>query len=399
MTLTGFGTVNRDVVVTTGQNVNLTFSLKVGGPVEETVTVTAETPVVDTKRVGTSTTLTKEELSQIPQSRDPWAVLKTVPGVIVDRVNVAGNESGQQSGFVGKGAAAQRHHVEPRRRRHHRLSARSAPRPTYFDFDAFDEINVTTGGNDLQGGDRRPRHQLRDQARHQQPSTARVRGFLANHDLQSNNLPDELEATRGCTAATRPNHTDQITDYGADLGGPIVKDKLWFWGSYGKNDIRIVRLNQTQDKTLLKNYNAKLNWQASANDMVSFFCFNGAKEKFGPLAGRCATNEPDSLPLEPGQLLSRRGLPDPLRPPRPLQDRVEPHLQPELLREREVRVLRHGATASTARRPRQPAGVDSVQPDTAYGSSARTTVRSEALAHRATSTAATSRPAWAATTS
>src|SRR5262245_55677668 len=47
--LTGFATVNREVVVTTGQNVNLTFGMKVA-TVEESVTVTAETPIVDIKR-------------------------------------------------------------------------------------------------------------------------------------------------------------------------------------------------------------------------------------------------------------------------------------------------------------------------------------------------------------
>ena len=103
VTMAGFATVNRDVIVTTGQSVNLSFSMKVAGT-SEVITVSAETPVVDTKRVGTATTLSKEELSQVPQSRDPWAVLKTVPGVLVDRVNVAGNESGQQSGFVSKGS-------------------------------------------------------------------------------------------------------------------------------------------------------------------------------------------------------------------------------------------------------------------------------------------------------
>ena len=68
--------------------------------------VTGASPVVDVKKVGTSTTLTNAELAETPQSKDPWAVLKTVPGVIVDRVNVGGNESGQQSGFIGKGAPA-----------------------------------------------------------------------------------------------------------------------------------------------------------------------------------------------------------------------------------------------------------------------------------------------------
>ena len=56
----------------------------------------------------------------------------------------------------------------------------------------------------------------------------------------------------------KADHAEQLADYGADLGGPILKDKLWFWGSYGKQDLRIQRLNQTRDKTLLKDYSAKL---------------------------------------------------------------------------------------------------------------------------------------------
>src|SRR5262249_44746187 len=85
-----------------------------------------------------------------------------------------------------------------------------------------------------------------------------------------------------------------IWDWGAEVGGPVVKDKLWFWGSYGKNDIRIVRLNQTKDKTLLKNWNAKLNWQASPSDMVSLVWFNGAKVKEGRSPG-LVTNEADTF--------------------------------------------------------------------------------------------------------
>src|SRR5688572_27225177 len=105
VSLTGFGNVNRNVTVQVGQNVDLAFTLKVA-TVEEAITVTAETPVVDTKRPGTATTISKAELEKIPTSRDPWALLRTVPGVLVDRVNVAGSESGQQSNFFAKGADA-----------------------------------------------------------------------------------------------------------------------------------------------------------------------------------------------------------------------------------------------------------------------------------------------------
>jgi Carboxypeptidase regulatory-like domain/TonB-dependent Receptor Plug Domain len=296
VSLPGFGPITRDVIVNTGTNANLTFSLKVAG-VEETVTVTAETPVVDPKKMGTSTTLTKEELSKIPNSRDPWAVLRTIPGVVVDRVNIAGNESGQQSNFQGKGADIKDSIWSVDGVNVTDMAAIGSS-PTYYDYDAFDEINVTTGGNDLRvqtGGiglnfvTKRGTNDFHGS----------LRGYYTYHGLQGTNLPDELKTDPRLllpdgTFADKANHIDQIADYGADLGGPIIKDKLWFWGSYGRQDIRNVNFNQTRDKTLLKDYSGKLNWQATGNDMVSFFYFNGAKEKFGRSPGLEGV-EPDSF--------------------------------------------------------------------------------------------------------
>jgi hypothetical protein len=63
---------------------------------------------------------------------------------------------------------------------------------------------------------------------------------------------------------------------GADLG-----DKIWFWGSYGRQDLRIQRLNQSRDKTRLDDYSAKVNWQVSPANMFSAFWFNGEKTKLG----------------------------------------------------------------------------------------------------------------------
>jgi hypothetical protein len=288
VSMPGFATVKRVVVVTTGQNVNLSFAMKVAGAAE-TVEVSAETPVVDTKRVGTATTMTKEELAQIPQSRDPWAVLKTVPGVLVDRVNVAGNESGQQSGFVSKGSLPSdtQWNLDGVVITDFNSNGASS---SYYDFDAFDEINVSTGGGDLKvatGGI--GINFVTKRGSNQFHGGARV--FLASHKLQSDNTPAEVVPL---TPTGEGPHTDQINDYGFDLGGPIVKDKLWFWGSYGKNDIRITRFAGTNDKTLLKNWNAKLNWQAGSNDMFSLYWFNGAKVKIGRDPG-VVTNEPTSF--------------------------------------------------------------------------------------------------------
>jgi hypothetical protein len=276
--LTGFTGATRSVTVVTGQNVELGFTLKVAS-VEETVTVTGDTPVVDTKRVGTATTISKDELVQIPTSRDPWALMRTVPGVIVDRVNVAGSESGQQSNFFSKGADGKDSVWSLDGVIITDMAAIGAS-PTYYTFDTFDEVSFTTGGSDVRvptGGigislvTKRGTNNFH--------GSAGVN--FAHDDLQWSNLPDELKGDARLLGSDKADHTDQINDYAFDLGGPIVKDKLWFYGSYGKNDIRVRRLSQTADKTLLKNYSAKVNWQAGGSDMVSAFWFFGAKEKIG----------------------------------------------------------------------------------------------------------------------
>jgi len=276
--LTGFTGVTRPVTVVSGQNAELTFALKVAS-VEETVTVTGDAPVVDTKRTGTATTISKDELVQIPTSRDPWALMRTVPGVLVDRVNVAGSESGQQSNVFSKGADAKDTTWSLDGVVITDMAAIGAS-PSYYTFDTFDEVSFATGGSDVRvatGGlgiglvTKRGTNSFH--------GSASIN--FAHDDLQWSNLPDELKGDPRLKGSDKADHTDQIKDMSFDLGGPIVKDKLWFYGSYGKNDIRVRRLNQTADKTLLSNYSAKLNWQAAPSDMVSAFWFLGDKTKEG----------------------------------------------------------------------------------------------------------------------
>jgi len=277
-TLTGFSTVNRDnVVVETGSNVEIPVSLKVAS-VAETVTVTAETPVIDTKRTGTATVFNQDELAKVPNSRDPWALLRTVPGVVMDRVNVAGNESGQQSGYRAKGASGNDGVWAMDGINVTDMAAIGAS-PTYFDYDAFQEIQISTSGNDI----RQPTGGVGINfvtKRGTNTFHGNMHGYFTHEKLASSNVPGELAAI-GVTDKTA-NHNKQVADYGFDLGGPIVKDKLWFWGSWGKQDIRLVRsAGALIDKTLLKDNNVKVNWQATSRDMISGFWFLGDKQKFG----------------------------------------------------------------------------------------------------------------------
>jgi hypothetical protein len=288
----GFTNLTRDITVTTGENVNLTFSAKVAAQ-EETITVTAETPLVDTKKRGTGTTLTTEELSQVPNARDPWGVLRNVPGVLLDRVNIAGNENGQQASVAGKGSSTSDKMWNLDGLAVTDMSATGAS-PTYFDFEAFNEIAVSTGGSDLQVMSGGININLTTKR-----GTNRFHGggrmLVAHDDFSFGNVPDEMKDDPRLRGNDKADHIQQITDYGAELGGPVIKDKLWFYGTYGKQDIRLTRLVQTPDKTLLPSYNAKLNWQASANTMLSAYYFLGSKQKFGRGVGYPVTETDDFL--------------------------------------------------------------------------------------------------------
>lgn len=90
---------------------------------------------------------------------------------------------------------------------------------------------------------------------------------------------------RGITCESS-DHNDQITEMGADIGGPIWRDRAWFWASYVNQDIRLVRsAGNLIDRTLLKTSNVKANWQATRSDMISVLWFLGAKEKSNQAPG------------------------------------------------------------------------------------------------------------------
>jgi hypothetical protein len=308
VTLQGFGAANRRVNVQTGQSATLNIALTVGGK-SETVEVVAETPLVDVAKRGTGANLTSQDLLDMPTSRDPWGIMNQVPGALVDRVNIAGNENGQQASVAGKGSTAGDRVWSLDGLVITDMSATGAS-PTYFDYGAFQEINVSTGGGDLtmqSGGfginlvTKRGTNTFHGGGRY----------LYTDEKFQSSNLPEALKTdTRlrgssaaghckdGLTGTASRDRADSITsikDYGFDIGGPILKDKLWFYGTYGKQDIKNCRLAGAFDDTLLPSYNFKLNWQASSSTMVSAYYFLGAKQKFGRGVGFPVTETDDFL--------------------------------------------------------------------------------------------------------
>jgi hypothetical protein len=111
--LPGFATVKRtDVRVGAGFTATLNISMNVAG-LEEAVTVTGASPVVDTAATKVSTSFDSAKLASMPNgSNDPWAMLAETPAVKMSRIDVGGSASGTQVGFTAYGTGGQRPYYE-----------------------------------------------------------------------------------------------------------------------------------------------------------------------------------------------------------------------------------------------------------------------------------------------
>ncbi|HSU84170.1 MAG TPA: carboxypeptidase regulatory-like domain-containing protein, partial [Thermoanaerobaculia bacterium] len=142
----GFSPIEQEgITVNIGRNTNMEIIQPlVAG---ETMIVKGDLPLLDTLKQGPGQTVTLTDLEKIPTPRDPWSVLASTPGVLTDRINVGGNESGQQASYTGPGSAGDQAIWSVDGMVITDMAALGSS-PTYYDFDAFEEMQVTTGGSD-----------------------------------------------------------------------------------------------------------------------------------------------------------------------------------------------------------------------------------------------------------
>jgi hypothetical protein len=281
--MTGFNTVVRpNVIVDTGANIRLSVVMEPAAQAEELV-VTAESPLMDTTKVGTATVLSTEEIDMIPQARDPWAVLDSIPGLQTDRINVGGNESGQQAQWVGKGddgdnAAWIIDGVE-----FTDFAAQGASQ-SYLDFSSFSQIGFETGGAGVEtgsGGTVLNFVTKQGSNRH----TGSMRLLWADENFVSTNVNKNDPANINPDGSLKQNTVFETFEKGFEIGGPIIKDRLWYWGSFNQNNIKnIVRTGQ-RDDTDLENVSVKIHGDVTSTTRVTAFYTEGDKLKFGRGAG------------------------------------------------------------------------------------------------------------------
>ena len=235
--LAGFKTiVNEGVKVTVGFSAQINAQLGVSA-VQETVTVTGQSPIVDTKETGTKQTFTLELLQSIPSARDPWVVLQQTAGIAMDRENIGGNMSGQQSNYVSRGGNPTNNKWSLDGVDITDMSATGAS-PSYYDFDAFEEMTINTGGVDVTQQTGGVGINLVTKS-----GTDKFRGssryYVTDQKFESNNITDTMRQQ----GASSGNPIQNIKDYGVEAGGPLKKGRAWVWGSIGKQTVGVGVLN------------------------------------------------------------------------------------------------------------------------------------------------------------
>jgi len=237
--LAGFKTLRREgirVVINTTLSVDVQLEI---ATLEETVTVSGESPVVDTSTTSVGTNFTKELLTEIPNARDIWAAMSQAPGFQMTGFDVGGSHTGTQTGYVTYGISQQR----TTRIEGINTTEGTDANAGYFDFGSFEEFQLGAAGSgadqDTAGASLNITVKSGgDQLHGQWYSDWMGSGLIAN------NVPDELKATGGVKdgyvappgGVSRGNQTDRQYDINGNLGGPIYRGKAWFFTSYRLNN-------------------------------------------------------------------------------------------------------------------------------------------------------------------
>jgi hypothetical protein len=221
-TLPGFATFRREgVELTASFTATINADLKVG-ELAETVTVTGESPIVDVQSARRQTTLNNEIIRSIPTVRNYNSMVLLVPGVITNANDVATGPLINQFPIHGGRANESRLTIDG-------LNVGNPPGgnqpPTYVaDVGNAQEVNFITSGG--LGESETAGLVMNIVPKTGGNSTEGAIYFSGTGEhLQSSNYSEELRL-RGLPAATP---ISKVYDLNAAFGGPIKKDRIWFF--------------------------------------------------------------------------------------------------------------------------------------------------------------------------
>ncbi len=278
--LAGFSTVRRDEIrVTLGFTATVNVEMGVAS-LQESVTVTGESPVVDTTSTTISTNFDAKQLANLPSARDLWAILAESPGVQMNRIDVGGSAAGTQTGYVVYGTTGQnRPTVEG-------IVATEGTGAAgfYYDYGSFDEVAVNTAAHSAEMPWPGVQENFISKSGGNQ-FHGTFYGDYENESIQSRNT-DEDQVRRGLEAGggLQPSDLNRLHKYhdlNVGAGGRIITDKLWWYGSFRDQYVaaRIPNFPVKPHPTRLTNYTGKGTYNLNTNNKLIAYAQTGRKHQ------------------------------------------------------------------------------------------------------------------------
>ncbi len=225
--LNGFRSVRREGItlpVTFTATVNAELAV---GQLEESITVTGESPLVDVHGSVSQSVMSRERLDTIPTGKDPFAVGQLIAGVTTNTPDVGGTQVMQQPTLQVHGSSNNDNVFMVDSVQIQHIGFGGNQTGFYFNDGLMEEISYQTsslpaeapvggvqinmiprdGGNTFHGS---------------------VFSTGANEHMQSNNLDDDLVAL----GFKVQNRVQSVYDINATLGGPVKRDRVWFFSTY-----------------------------------------------------------------------------------------------------------------------------------------------------------------------
>jgi hypothetical protein len=276
--LSGFTTLTRTGIdVPSDTVVTMNADMKVGA-LEESVTVSGLSPQVDVMQASRTQVLTREIIDSLPVSRNVMSIGVLAAGVRPGTPDIGGSRMTEQVALRAHGLSGNdaEQLVEGMS-----IQSLEGPSLSYFDDMLQSEITVMTSGipADTSGGGIRLNSVLKDGGN--TFSGATFLGFSSG-DWQSDNIDDRLRSAPFSIRSA--NGIKHIQMFSASLGGPIMKNKLWFLATvrHQSSDelvadvpVQIVApdgevINSYLD-TYVRGPSLRLTWQATPNNKIAAF--------------------------------------------------------------------------------------------------------------------------------
>ena len=261
--LQGFNSIVREgIQLTAGFTSTLNVTMDVGA-VSESITVVGASPLIDVTNAIVATTFTKELTAALPTGHDVFSMLAVTPGVQLTAPDVGGSRAGLRAQFRVFGSTSQWNVIE----------GAIMASLQYEDPDIYQEVQVAGASK---GADAPVGGSFNNFIVKSGGNTLRGLAFYDREPLrfQSSNLTEEMKAQ----GVTNTSSVARYQSLHGDVGGPIVRDRLWWFYGFRHLDSDnwtpgYYNTETGQPEPLytnLKNHATKLNYQLNRNNTLTY---------------------------------------------------------------------------------------------------------------------------------